>query len=125
MLISLKISTFVKVKIHVIIILLGISFGLNNLGYWYFTQPIQEEVSVCSKEDDSCCGDDETESCCSEKDCCEKVPGTSLTLNFITGYINKSYRVQFFHSQSTCLYFSTQQSTSSGFLNSLLRPPIV
>lgn len=123
-LISLKISTFVEVKVQLIIILLGISFGLNNLGYWYFASPVQEEISVCSKDEGSCCDDDETEPCCSEKGCCEKVPGTSLTLNFIAGYLNKSFRVQFFHSESKCQYLNTQQSTSSGFLNSLLRPPI-
>lgn len=111
-------------KVQIIIIFLSVSFGLNNLGYWYFTQPVQEEISVCSKEDDSCCSDDNTESCCSEKDCCEKVPGSSLILNFIAGYLNKSFRLQFFHSTSNCLYLSTQPSTSSGFLNRLLRPPI-
>lgn len=124
MLISLKISNFVLVKIQLVIILLGVSFGLNNLGYWYFTKGVQEEISVCSKEDDTCCSNDDTESCCSDKDCCEKVPGSSLSLNFIAGYLNKSFRLQFFHSQSNCQYLNTQQSTSSGFLNSLLRPPI-
>jgi|APEBP8051073302_1049394.scaffolds.fasta_scaffold00172_28 hypothetical protein len=93
----------------------------------YIAENKTTEVEVC-ESDENCCDSDssqEEESCCTEKDCCEKVPGTTFHVNIISVYLNKTFSVQFFNQELTSNNFLYNKPVSSGYLNSVFRPPLV
>jgi hypothetical protein len=91
----------------------------------YVTENKTTEVEVC-ESDENCCSSEEPqeESCCTEKDCCEKVPGTTFHVSLISVYLNKTFSVQFFNQELALNNFLYNKPVSSGYLTSVFRPPL-